>query len=121
VSAAFRRISQLVYTDQNVRRLSGLAAPELQWPIPGRFGSLNYLDLALPCCRFAVEYDGEAFHGDDRRKHDRVRREWIEKQHNWVVLVLRRHNVFGHEQDAIELIRAAYAACPSRCARHTNR
>ncbi len=96
----------------------GLPRPELQWPVPSPHGANYFLDLALPCCGFAVEFDGEAFHGDDQRTSDLARREWVRASAAPTLLVLRRTNVYGRHQDAQELIRAAVRDNPHQCAAH---
>lgn len=87
---------------------AGLPRPELQHPVAAPDGGSYYLDLALPRLRFAAEYDGEEFHGPAQRVHDENRRAWLRDELGWIVLVMRRENVFGHHQDADLLLRRAY-------------
>lgn len=95
---------------------AGLPAPELQWPVPGPHGTTFYLDLALPCCRYAVEYDGEQFHGPEFEEHDAARRAWI-VAHGWTLIVLRRSQVYG-QQGAIGILTEAALNNARRCASH---
>ncbi|MGL5809707.1 MAG: type IV toxin-antitoxin system AbiEi family antitoxin domain-containing protein, partial [Nocardioides sp.] len=97
---------------------AGLPRPELQVPLTGPAGFDLYVDLGLPCCGLGVEYDGHAFHGDDRTDHDQTRRRWLLQAHGWRIVVLRRQNVFGLRQDAIELIRKAARDNPNSCLAH---
>ena len=47
---------------------AGLPRPDPQWWVHDDEGSAVYrLDLALPACRYAAEYDGERFHTSVRR------------------------------------------------------
>jgi len=43
-----------------------------------------YADFAFPDVRLAVEADGAAYHGEDRRQRDR-RRDWILRRAGWTV------------------------------------
>ena|SRR6266545_4788951 len=43
-----------------------------------------YVDFAFPDVRVAVEADGAAYHGPDRRQRDR-KRDWILRQDGWTV------------------------------------
>lgn len=90
---------------------AGLPRPRCQVPVPSPTGGTWWLDMGLERQRFAAEYDGEEFHGEEHREHDEQRREWLRAQHGWVIVVLRRDNVFGRTQDADRLLRAAYSQC----------
>jgi hypothetical protein len=79
--------------------------PELQRPVPGPTGQTWWLDLGVDELWFAVEYDGEEFHGVDSAVHDQSRRDWIERNTPWMVRVVRRDNVFGPRQDIQLLLR----------------
>jgi len=79
--------------------------PDLQRPVFGPNGQTWWLDLGVDALWFAVEYDGEEFHGDDAAAHDSFRREWIERNTPWMVRVVRRGNVFGPHQDIDLLLR----------------
>ncbi|HEV8595458.1 MAG TPA: DUF559 domain-containing protein [Thermoplasmata archaeon] len=59
-------------------RTEGLA------PVPQSCIQGYYVDFAFPDVRLAVEADGAAYHGEDRREHDR-KRDWILRQAGWTV------------------------------------
>ena len=82
---------------------AGLPRPECQVEVPAPNGSCFLLDMGLPEERFGAEYDGEAFHGPDREEHDAARRRWIRDHEHWRIVVARRNNVFGRNQD-IDLV-----------------
>jgi hypothetical protein len=73
--------------------------PEPQCPVPGPTGQTWWLDMGVEALRFAVEYDGEEFHGERAKSHDDARRGWIEENTPWMVRVVRRDNIFGRTQD----------------------
>lgn len=72
----------------------------------GRF--LARADLAIPALRVLVEYDGEEFHGASQQSHDDARRETLAAE-GWLVLVLRRHHVYGERRSCEELMWAVIA------------
>ena len=78
-----------------------LPPPEPQVPILDDRGvEIFRLDLGVAELRFAVEYDGEEFHSSDEdRKHDKDRREWIKRNHGWIIEPVRKENVFGPTRD----------------------
>ncbi len=78
---------------------SAVPHPEPQRPVVGRNGAPWSLDLGVDALYFAVEYDGEEFHGENAEESDACRREWIEKNTPWMVRVVRKENVFGQHQD----------------------
>ena len=90
----------------------GLARPRCQVPVPARDGGFYYLDMGLEGRRFAAEYDGEEFHGEDERKHDDDRRGWSRDEHGWVIVVGRKRNVYGHDQDIDRLLLQAWHELP---------
>ncbi len=83
------------------RDLPSLPPPEPQVPIHDAYGrAIYYLDLGVRELRFAVEYDGEEFHSSDEDvDHDQRRRRWIEKNHGWTIVPVRKNNVFGPTRD----------------------
>lgn len=91
---------------------AGLPRPACQVPVPAPYGGSYHLDLGVEQERFAAEYDGEAFHGEDQREHDEQRRDWIRNELGWTLVVLRRDNVHGHGQDAEALLREAWRIHP---------
>ena len=80
--------------------------PEPQREVVGSRGAPWSLDMGVDDLYFAVEYDGEEFHGPDATDHDAFRREWIERNTPWMVRVVRRENVFGSGQDFDRLLPA---------------
>jgi putative AbiEi antitoxin of type IV toxin-antitoxin system len=86
--------------------LSSLPAPEPQVPILDDSGrEIYYLDLGVPELRFACEYDGVEFHSSDHdRTHDRERRTWIEDNRGWIIVVVRKENVFGVNRDVERIL-----------------
>lgn len=85
----------------------GLPEPECQVEVEGPDGSF-FLDVGNREHRLAAEYDGEEFHGAEQRDHDSTRRAWITTNHGWVIVVVRKENIFGRRQNAHLLLRAGY-------------
>jgi len=98
---------------------AGLPAPELQVPIADDSGLVRYRgDLGLRSLRLLAEYDGHEFHTSPAsRSYDEQRRTWLRRQ-GWVVVVLRRDDVFGPRPRAQDLLRRglAEARMQRRCA-----
>ncbi|WP_151081797.1 hypothetical protein [Nocardioides cynanchi] len=61
----------------------GLPPFEPQFQVAGPRGSF-YLDFAVPELRYAAEYDGEEYHGQDRAEADSSRRAWLEETDGWM-------------------------------------
>ena len=94
---------------------AGLPSPVPQYVVAGPDGTSYRLDLALPGILLAIEYDGEEYHSTAAdRWYDEVRRDWL-RAHGWLVLVLRRGDLFGPHASAEELIRAAYRERCTTC------
>ena len=87
---------------------TALPRPECQVEVPTPWRSSYWLDIGLPEIRFAAEYDGEEFHGDDDEAHDAERREWMRTEEGWTIVVARRANVFGQHQDVHAMLRSGY-------------
>jgi len=66
----------------------GLPAPEPQVWVYEDGRPVFRLDLAWRRRKVALEYDGRDFHGEDRRDHDKARRNWL-REHGWTVVVVR--------------------------------
>ncbi|HET6562774.1 MAG TPA: hypothetical protein VFG72_12925 [Marmoricola sp.] len=76
----------------------GLPAPAPQrWVYDGGVPVFR-LDLAYELLKVCVEYDGEEFHGEERKEHDRRRRIWL-KKHGWWVIVVKKHSFKGAARD----------------------
>lgn len=87
-----------------------LPAPQPQHPVTGPHGQTRWLDLADPTVRFAAEYDGERHHSlTSDVLHDEERRWFLTEHLGWILVVLRRTDVFGPRQQAESLLRAGYA------------
>lgn len=86
----------------------GLPRPRTQIPVDLDGRVLFYLDMGLEDLLFAAEYEGEAWHGEDRASHDEERRDWLEQQRNWAIEIFRKPSVFGQHQDADRRLAAAY-------------
>jgi hypothetical protein len=78
---------------------ANLPRPECQVEMPAPDGSYYLLDMGLKERRLAAEYDGEEFHGEEQQEHDEARRGWVRERYAWTIVVARRHNVFGRDQD----------------------
>ena len=85
----------------------GLPPPQLQVPVEVA-GHVFYLDLADEALTIGVEYDGERWHGPDRAVHDDWRRSLI-AEIGWLLIVLRKHNVFGRHRDLDQILVRAFA------------
>jgi hypothetical protein len=83
---------------------AGLSSPTPQFEIydGGRF--LARGDLVLEELRFLAEYDGEEWHGPERKQADEDRLERV-RNAGWTVRSFRRHDVFGRTADAGEVLR----------------
>ncbi|HEY1135624.1 MAG TPA: hypothetical protein VGE77_13700 [Nocardioides sp.] len=80
--------------------------PDLQIRVTGPGGGWADLDLGSSALRFAVEYDGEEWHDEpDQVERDRVRRQHIERAHDFDIEVVRKANVYGPERDIEDVIR----------------
>lgn len=77
----------------------GLPAFEPQWRVDGPDGFF-YLDLAVPGLLYAAEYDGEEFHGPERRAADEARRSWLSENEGWIIGVFVATDVRGTGQMA---------------------
>ena len=73
---------------------SDLPRPELQFAVRGPDGWYA-LDLAEPTARYAVEYDGAQWHGEDRPEHDQERRDWCRRTDDWHFDVFRKEDLHG--------------------------
>jgi hypothetical protein len=51
----------------------------------------------------------------DRTEHDAERRQWLDRERDWLVEVFVRANVFGRHQDSEHRLRAAYERARARC------
>jgi hypothetical protein len=86
--------------------LRSLPAPTPQVPIlDDRGREIHRLDLGVEELRFSVEYDGEEFHSRrEDLEHDARRRAWIRRERGWLIVPVRKHNVFGATRDIEEIL-----------------
>jgi hypothetical protein len=96
---------------ESVLRLRWLDLPSLPPPEPqvsildDQGVEVHRLDLGVRELRFSVEYDGEEFHSSpEDRARDTHRREWISRQRGWLIIPVRRENVFGATRDIEEIL-----------------
>ncbi|HWI42074.1 MAG TPA: hypothetical protein VNS81_00540 [Nocardioides sp.] len=87
--------------------------PQVEVRAGGRF--LARLDVGNEALRFGAEYDSDEWHTTpEQLAHDRGRRAAVEQATDWLVLPIRRENLFGPTQNAEALLRAAAAAARRR-------
>jgi hypothetical protein len=86
---------------------AGLPKPECQIEVLAPEGGFFLLDMGLREHLFAGEYDGAEFHGDEQEGHDEERRDWI-RAHGWTIIVVRKHNIYGRQQDIHEILRREF-------------
>jgi hypothetical protein len=80
---------------------------------------LARLDLGNPELRFAAEYDGAEWHSSpEQQERDRTRRAAVEERADWVVVPFVKENLFGHQSNAEQLLRAGAAEARRRLGRH---
>ncbi len=77
-----------------------MPTPELQIPVRVDGVERYRIDLGVEEVRFAAEYDGEAFHGEDLRSRDEDRRTKLDEVFGWSIEVFRRHDVYGVHETA---------------------
>jgi len=98
---------------------AGLPRPETQIPITLNGVEIYRLDMGLEGLLFAAEYEGEAWHGEDRALYDEERRDWLEQQRRWSIEVFRKASVFGHHQDAHIRLAAGFRAARASLGQRT--
>ena len=85
----------------------GLPKPECQVEVCAPRGGSFFVDVGLGERRLGAEYFGEEFHGEDDEEHDETRLTWLRDERDWVIVVARKHNVYGRDQDIDGLLIAA--------------
>jgi hypothetical protein len=94
---------------------AGLPTPELQICVHDDMGRAVYrVDLGLPDLRLGAEYNGRAFHGEDRREHDEERLSWLEQQRSWHIEVFVDDDVYAPGADPAPRLRAAFMDARTR-------
>ncbi len=88
---------------------AGIPRPRCQVPVPAPGGGRYYLDMGLEERLFGAEYDGEEFHDETTAQHDSGRRAWCRGEHGWTILVFKKSNVHGRDQDADVILRRAWS------------
>lgn len=88
---------------------AGIPRPRCQVPVPAPDGGRYYLDMGLEERLLGAEYDGEEFHDESAVGHDTGRRDWCHREHGWTILVFRKGNVYGRNQDADRILRRTWA------------
>ncbi len=73
-------------------------------PLPQFCVEGYYVDFAFPDIRMAVEADGAAYHGDDRRQRDR-KRDWILRKAGWTVKRFYGTTIYHKEGNCAYVIR----------------
>jgi hypothetical protein len=86
---------------------TGLPRPECQVEVPSPTGGALFIDVGLEGYLLGAEYFGEDFHGEDVADHDEARLAWLRKELGWTIVVARKHNVYGRNQDVDGLLVAA--------------
>jgi hypothetical protein len=86
--------------------LPSLPAPEPQVSIRSAAGSEIYrIDLGVERLCFGAEYDGEEYHSSDEdRLHDLRRRRDLDERFGWLVVPVRRTDVFGKDRDVERIL-----------------
>lgn len=81
----------------------------------GRF--LGRVDLLVMELRLILEYDGARWHDELDAPYDEKRRTSMEREH-YTIRVFRKHNVFGQQQDAHEILAGAAREARLYLSRH---
>lgn len=91
---------------------AGLPWPDCQVPVERPGGRWFFVDVGRERDRTGAEYDGVLWHGDEQHAHDEARRLWLREEAGWHIVVLRRDNVYGRDQDAIARLRELWRGRP---------
>ncbi len=81
-----------------------LPQPECQVEVAAPDGGSFFIDVGTAQCRLGAEYFGEEFHGEAEEEHDGNRLAWLRTELGWVIVVVRKHNVYGRDQDVDALL-----------------
>ena len=82
----------------------GFPRPKCQVEVPAPHGGSYWVDIGLADQRFGAEYDGEDFHTENDSKHDEGRRDWMRRTEHWTIVVARKANIHGPQQDIDQLL-----------------
>lgn len=92
-----------------------LPRPDLQiWVHDDAGVAIFRLDLGVEEIWYAVEYDGEAFHGEADQAHDADRRAWMEREHGWIIEVFRKEHVYWPRADPVPRLVGGYRRARAR-------
>jgi hypothetical protein len=96
--------------------LPSLPPPEPQISIRSVAGREIYrIDLGVEELRFGAEYDGEEHHSSDEdRLHDLRRRHDLDERFGWLVVPVRRADVFGKDRDIERILHDGVRAARRR-------
>lgn len=97
----------------------GLPRPELQiWVHDDAGVAVFRIDIGLEELLYAVEYDGEEFHGQDAEDHDLSRRDWLRDQRGWTIEVFAKGDVYAPHADPVPRLRSGYRRARVRLGTH---
>lgn len=84
---------------------ASLPWPELQIWVPSEKERRFRIDLGREDLRYGAEYDGRAYHGEDRVAHDQARRSWLAEQEDWLIDVFTAEDLFAPGADPAARLR----------------
>jgi hypothetical protein len=58
-----------------------------------------YLDLSCPELKYAAEYDGPRWHGEERAAYDASRARWLVEEDDWIIDVFTTDDLYGPGRD----------------------
>lgn len=68
-------------------------------------GRVAFIDVGHEELRCGVEYDGEEWHSqEDDREHDHQRRKWLRDDAGWLIVPLKKEDVYGGRSRAEDVI-----------------
>jgi len=76
----------------------GMPPLALQHPV-GHPDGIYYLDLSCPDLKYGAEYNGQRWHGEDRKKYDAKRIAWLVEHDHWIIDVFEADDVYGSDTD----------------------
>jgi hypothetical protein len=87
-----------------------LPPPEPQIWVEGDDGVPRYrIDVGHRETRYGAEYFGSEFHGDEQRKADEDRLEWLRDRRAWTMDVFDKNAVYGRRPDPFVTLRDGFA------------
>jgi hypothetical protein len=76
----------------------GMPSLTLQHPVAHPNGTY-YLDLSCPDLKYAAEYNGARWHGEERSAYDAARVTWLVEHDDWIIDVFESDDVYGPGRD----------------------